>query len=109
MRYNNLAIALLKKGQVQDAIAAWTKALQLQPKNADMHNNLAVALLQRGRRCRGRGASGRKHSALQPDKIGTQITLAWILSTSPDAGDSGWNQSARISRSALSKLPAGAT
>ena len=85
MRYNNLAIALLKKGQTQDAIAAWTKALQLQPKNADMHNNLAVALLQAGRGAAA-VAEWQETLRLEPDKIGTQITLAWILSTSPDAG-----------------------
>jgi protein O-mannosyl-transferase len=81
--HNNLAIALLKKGQIQDAIAAWTKALQLQPKNADMRNNLAVALLQAGRGAAA-VAQWQETLRLEPGKIGTQITLAWILSTSPD-------------------------
>ena len=83
--YNNLAMALLKKGQIRDAIVAWTKALELQPKNADMHNNLAVALLQAGRGAAA-VAQWQETLRLEPGKIGTQIALAWILSTSPDAG-----------------------
>lgn len=49
-----------------------------------MHHNLAVALLKAGR---GTAAvvEWQETLRLKPDKIGTQITLAWILSTSPDA------------------------
>ena len=81
--HNNLAIALLKKGQTQDAIDEWKKALEIEPKNADMHNNLAVALLQAGRGTAA-VAEWQETLRLEPDKIGTQISLSWILSTSPD-------------------------
>jgi tetratricopeptide (TPR) repeat protein len=81
--HNNLAIALLKKGQVRGAIAEWTRALQIQPKNADMHNNLAVALLQDGRGAAAL-AEWQETLRLQPDRIGAQLSLAWILATWPD-------------------------
>jgi protein O-mannosyl-transferase len=82
--HNSLAIALLKKGQTRDAIAEWTKALQVQPGNANMHNNLAVALLRDGR-VAAAVAEWQETLRLQPDKVSPQISLAWILSTSPEA------------------------
>ena len=53
---------------------------------------------------RRRGASGGKQSACNPTRSGTQITLAWILSTAPDAVDSRWHQSARSRAARLSNF-----
>jgi serine/threonine-protein kinase len=38
---NGLGIALLHKGQLEEAIVQWKKALELDPKNASLRNNLA--------------------------------------------------------------------
>ena len=47
-RYNNLGHALLKKGQIDEAIRQYQEAIRLKPDDADAHNNLGVALGQKG-------------------------------------------------------------
>jgi Flp pilus assembly protein TadD len=42
--HNNLGSALIARGQVDEAISHYQKALQIQPDFADVHNNLGVAL-----------------------------------------------------------------
>jgi len=44
----NLGSAFLKKGQLDEAIAHFQKALEIKPDYADAHNNLGKALLQNG-------------------------------------------------------------
>jgi Flp pilus assembly protein TadD len=46
--YNNLGLALMQKGQVDDAIALYQKALELNPDNAKAHYNLGLAFMQKG-------------------------------------------------------------
>jgi len=46
--HNNLGIALLQKGQVDEAMAQFQKALEIKANYADAHNNLGSALLQKG-------------------------------------------------------------
>jgi len=47
--HNNLGNALLQKGKVDDAIAQFQQALQINPHNAEAaHNNFGNALLQKG-------------------------------------------------------------
>ena len=46
--HNNLGNALLQKGNVDEAIAHYQKALQIKPDYAEAHNNLGNALLQKG-------------------------------------------------------------
>jgi tetratricopeptide (TPR) repeat protein len=43
-----LGNACIQKGQVDDAVAHYLKALQITPSSAEAHTNLGVALLQRG-------------------------------------------------------------
>jgi tetratricopeptide (TPR) repeat protein len=45
---NNLGDTLFKKGQVNEAIAEYQKALVLQPDYSESHSGLALALLQKG-------------------------------------------------------------
>jgi tetratricopeptide (TPR) repeat protein len=82
--HNNLAITLLRQGQVAAAISEWQKALQIQPNNADIHNNLAVAFLRAGQ-LTAAVAEWHETLRLQPGKIGTQLSLAWMLATAPEA------------------------
>jgi tetratricopeptide (TPR) repeat protein len=46
--HNNLGIALLQKGSVDEAIVHYQKALQIKPDYSDAHDNLGNALLQKG-------------------------------------------------------------
>ncbi|MCE0497563.1 MAG: tetratricopeptide repeat protein [Methylacidiphilales bacterium] len=46
--HNNLGLALFQKGQVDEAIAQYQKALDLNPNNTDALGNLALAFKQRG-------------------------------------------------------------
>jgi len=46
--HNNLGNTLLQKGHVDEAIAHYQKALQINPDYAKAHNNLGIALLQKG-------------------------------------------------------------
>jgi tetratricopeptide (TPR) repeat protein len=48
MAYSNLGVALLQKGQVDEAIASYQKSLEIKPDYADAHGNLGTALLQKG-------------------------------------------------------------
>lgn len=48
MAYNNLGGALREKGQIDEAIAYYQKALHLNPNYADAHWNMALALLLLG-------------------------------------------------------------
>ncbi len=47
--HNNLGLALLQKGSVDEAFVHFQKALQINPDSAEAHNNLGSALLQKGK------------------------------------------------------------
>ena len=82
--HNNLAIALSKKGQLQEAIAEQQIALGIKPENAEFHSNLASDFLQSGHPADA-VAQWRETLRLQPDKLGPQISLAWVLATTSDS------------------------
>ena len=48
MAHNNLGTVLASKGQVDEAIVQFRKALEIQQDNADAHDNLGNVLLQKG-------------------------------------------------------------
>jgi len=48
MAYGNLGVALVQKGQVDEAIVYYQKALEIKPDYAEAHSNLGTALLQKG-------------------------------------------------------------
>ena len=47
--HNNLGLALADRGQIDEAIAHYQKALEIKPDYAEAHNNLGLALAGRGR------------------------------------------------------------
>ena len=47
--YNGLGWVLARRGRADDAIAAFRKAIEVDPKFTPAHNNLAAALAERGR------------------------------------------------------------
>ncbi len=48
--HNGLGHAQLRKGNIDGAIAQWSKALAFAPDVVELHHNLGLALLQKGRR-----------------------------------------------------------
>ena len=48
LAHNNLGLALAGRGQVDEAIAHYQKALEIKPDYAEAHNNLGIALAGRG-------------------------------------------------------------
>jgi tetratricopeptide (TPR) repeat protein len=46
--HNNLGDALLKKGQIDEAISQFQEAIRLKPNDAETHNNLGAALGRKG-------------------------------------------------------------
>ena len=46
--YYNLGLALVQKGQVDEGIARYQKALEINPAFPEAHNNLGLALVQKG-------------------------------------------------------------
>jgi tetratricopeptide (TPR) repeat protein len=49
MAHNNLGLALLQKGQVDEASAQFLRALEIDPNNAEAHYNLGTFFAQKGR------------------------------------------------------------
>jgi tetratricopeptide (TPR) repeat protein len=97
--YNNLGNALLNKGRVDEAIAQFQKALELQPDAAAAYFSLGTALQQRGRLDE---AIAQFQMALQliPSDPTTQIRLAWLLATSPQASQRDGGKALELARQA---------
>jgi tetratricopeptide (TPR) repeat protein len=68
--YNNLGIALFRRGKVDEAIVQYHKALAINPRMADAYNGLALALFQKGKLD---DAITQYHKALE---ISPQLALA---------------------------------
>ena len=62
--HSNLGNALIGQGQLDEAISAYRRAIQLQPKHAVAHNNLGFALAEQGQID---GAIGEYRLAIQLD------------------------------------------
>ncbi len=81
---SNLAQALSRSGQPEQAIVYYQKALELRPGVAELHTQLANALVQTGRT---QDAIAEYKSALQisADDMTALSNLAWLLATSSDS------------------------
>jgi tetratricopeptide (TPR) repeat protein len=79
-----LGDALLQKGRVDEAITQYQETVRLKPDFALAHDTLAAAFQKTGRMDQ---AITEYQQSLQinPANPGTQINLAWLLATAPEA------------------------
>jgi tetratricopeptide (TPR) repeat protein len=84
LAYNSLGIVFRSKGRMDEAIAYYEKALEIQPLYAKAHNNLANALLQKGR-ADGAVVHYQKALEMEPQNATICMNLAWVLATWPEA------------------------
>ena len=80
----NLALTLLRAGQLDAAISHFQQALALQPNNAPAHSQLGQLLLLKGR-VQDTLDHYQTAVALQPDDPYFLNNLAWVLATCPQA------------------------
>ncbi len=103
---NALGLALLHCGQSDEAIAEFRTALQSQPDFDDARKNLGDALFHRGWTRLQTGhvnqalADLQESLQLRPDNVDTQINLAWILATCPDASFRNGAQAVKLAERA---------
>ena len=72
--HGNLGMAWQQRGDLAQAVASYTRALQLNPDFVEAHGNLATALLAQGELEQAEQA-GRRALALRPDYVKAQIAL----------------------------------
>ena len=82
----SLGNALHHQGQLDEAIACYRQAIELDPKLAVAHNNLGVALKQQGRLDEAI-AEGRQAIELDPNYAGAYSNLGLALSSKGDVSD----------------------
>ena len=78
------AAFFLQRGAIDEAIADWEMALEMQPNDADAHTSLGNALLQKGSL---REAIAHYVTALglAPEDPHSRNNVAWILATASDS------------------------
>jgi Flp pilus assembly protein TadD len=86
--YNNLGMACLQTGRLDDAIMAFRSAVDSRPRHlsdeATFNSNLGAALMLKGN-TEAAIAPLQRAADLEPDSIGFQANLAWLMATSPQA------------------------
>ncbi len=78
MGFNNLGIALVEKGEINDAIGQYRKSLQFHADYGQAHYNLGLALLEEGQTDEAT-AECRKAIALQPNDPDARVALGNAL------------------------------
>lgn len=81
MAHNNIAISLLRKGRVEEAVAHYNKALELNPGYGEAHYNLANSLLWLGRVDEAI-AHYEKALEINPNNVPAHYNLASVLAQS---------------------------
>jgi tetratricopeptide (TPR) repeat protein len=72
--YNNLGAVLYQKGQLDDAMAYYRKALEINPRYAEAHSNLGAALWQKGQVAEAE-AHFQKALEISPNNAGAHFNL----------------------------------
>jgi tetratricopeptide (TPR) repeat protein len=80
MAYNNLGMALAGRGQIEEAMAHYEKALEINPNDADAYNNLGMALAGRGQFERAM-AHYQKALEINPEKAEARSNLGIALAS----------------------------
>jgi Flp pilus assembly protein TadD len=94
-----LAIALVRKGRLDEAITHYQKAVKIQPSFVDAHINLGNALQQTGR-VEEAITEYQKALEVNPANPTTQISLAWLLATAPQASLRNGGKAVELARQA---------
>jgi Flp pilus assembly protein TadD len=81
--YYNRGTVLFAKGLINEAVADWEKALQIEPGYADAHTGLGNALLRQGLLTEAI-AHYEQASSLAPADPYSRNNMAWVLATSSD-------------------------
>jgi tetratricopeptide (TPR) repeat protein len=98
--HDNLAKALLKKGQVSDAMIHYRKFLELEPANVEARNTLGTALIQQGH-VREAIQQWQEALATQPENGNAASNLAWVFATSPEDSIRDGTRAAELGEKAL--------
>ena len=88
---------------MDEAIADFEKALQMQPNDADAHTGLGNALLRKGA-LKEAIAHYSQALALAPNDPHSRNNLAWVLATSSDASIRDGAKAVELARQAISPL-----
>ena len=94
-----LAIALVQKGRLDEAITHYQKAVTIQPSFVSALINLGNALQQTGR-VEEAIAEYQKALEVNPANPTTQISLAWLLATTPQASLRNGGKAVELARQA---------
>jgi Flp pilus assembly protein TadD len=81
--YSTLAFALVKRGDVNQAIEYYKKAIQLNPDHYQAHTNLAMLLAEKGQATEA-VVHFMETVRLNPNQPDVLNYLAWILAVYPD-------------------------
>ncbi|HKB11872.1 MAG TPA: tetratricopeptide repeat protein [Vicinamibacterales bacterium] len=100
LAHNNLGNALLARGHADQALDHFREALRLDPSNAEAHYNVGSVARARGDLA-GALDRFRRALALRPDWVPAIASLAWLLSTAPDAALRDPDQAIRFAERAV--------
>jgi tetratricopeptide (TPR) repeat protein len=102
---NNLGVALIDQGRLQEGIERCEEALRIRPDYPETHFNLGLALAQTGK-TRDAIAQYREALRLKPNHANARNNLAWLLATSEDSTAQDHKQAIQLATQA-SELTAG--
>jgi tetratricopeptide (TPR) repeat protein len=83
--HNGLAVALVRKGRLDEAVAHFQKAVALKPDFTEPYYNLGDTLFYLEGKPREALAAWRAVLRIDPDHVAVLNQTAWVLATSPDA------------------------
>jgi Flp pilus assembly protein TadD len=97
---DNLALALMHKGRVDEAIAQWREVLEVNPTSVATLVNLGGAHVLRGE-FKEALALLREAWLLEPDRLAILENMAWILATCPDSQVRNGAEAAKLAERAV--------
>ena len=98
-----MANALAGRGQVDEAIAHYRKALEIKPDYAMARQNLAIVLELQGKPAEAI-VQWREAVRLQPSNVAILNRMAWLLATQPDASLRNGAEAVELARRAMQLL-----